>query len=495
MLRHSPSLWELVEEHVPLQERPEVKSILGEAAVDLSLELRAEVAMLRALLQEARSSQAPSSRPISDPSSLLAPPPLLKDLVRQELRQLLQGLRHKAIFEGRDQAQAWVKYSPRVLRFALEEPRCDLPEQEVFQMRGGVPSSHRDLSIIKDQLNVSNIDQVARHLRGLLEEECHTLEREIPILQRCLEEEYMRPCHPSEAALEPTLAELREQKKAMEQELWVSVRPSHVSPNRSGPWGPPCRASAPCLASAGLLEFGLPLSSATCLHLLWSAALDLEARQPSTAGDGSFSTAPGKGQFPRPHPAQHPRPQPEGLVTKWAPAYARTCPSAAATSAALAQPASDLVLDELSPGPQGCSSVWPLPYPLRSLVSGADGPASLPIIKAFGLSPPKPPQRPGRQRFHSSLTLVPWGTQTKHSSHSETGIEISLKSMDFKMLVVHDGQGWAVHRYCYRGSEVAWLGLSLHRGRTNGHFRASDTSEGAHAPERGRARGLWPFGT
>ncbi|XP_032103200.1 coiled-coil domain-containing protein 24 isoform X3 [Sapajus apella] len=261
MLRHSPSLWELVEEHVPLRERPEVKSILGEAAVDLSLELRAEVAMLRALLQEARSSQAPSSRPISDPSSLLAPPPLLKDLVRQELRQLLQGLRHKAIFEGRDQAQAWVKYSPRVLRFALEEPRCDLPEQEVFQMRGGVPSSHRDLSIIKDQLNVSNIDQVARHLRGLLEEECHTLEREIPILQaliqlslqRCLEEEYMRPCHSSEAALEPTLAELREQKKAMEQELWVSVRPSHVSPNRrQRPLGSSMQGLSPlpCLCGA-----------------------------------------------------------------------------------------------------------------------------------------------------------------------------------------------------------------------------------------------------
>ncbi|PNJ21836.1 CCDC24 isoform 11 [Pongo abelii] len=128
MLRHSPSLWELVEEHVPLRERPEVKRILGEAAVDLSLELRVE------------------------------------DLLRQELRQLLQGLRHKAICEGRDQAQAWIQYSPRVLHFALEEPRCDLPEQEIFQMRGGGPSGHRDLSIIKDQLNMSNIDQVARHL-------------------------------------------------------------------------------------------------------------------------------------------------------------------------------------------------------------------------------------------------------------------------------------------------------------------------------------------
>ncbi|PNJ21832.1 CCDC24 isoform 12 [Pongo abelii] len=49
MLRHSPSLWELVEEHVPLRERPEVKRILGEAAVDLSLELRVEPPPFRSL--------------------------------------------------------------------------------------------------------------------------------------------------------------------------------------------------------------------------------------------------------------------------------------------------------------------------------------------------------------------------------------------------------------------------------------------------------------
>lgn len=133
------SLWELVEEHVPLLERPEVKRILGETTVDLSLELRAEVVMLRTLLLEARSSQAPGSCPTSDPSSLLAPPPLLRDLVRQELRQLLQGLRRKAICEGRDQTQAWVRYSPRVLRFALEEPRCDVPEQKILQMKAGEP--------------------------------------------------------------------------------------------------------------------------------------------------------------------------------------------------------------------------------------------------------------------------------------------------------------------------------------------------------------------
>ncbi|XP_059945669.1 coiled-coil domain-containing protein 24 isoform X3 [Mesoplodon densirostris] len=187
----SPPLWELVEEHVPLPERPEVKRILGETTVDLSLELRAEVVMLRSLLREARSFQAPGSRPTSDLSSLLAPPPLVRDLVRQELRQLLQDLRRKAICEG---------------------------------------SCHRDLNVIKDQLNVSHIDQVAGYLRALLEEECRKLKREIAILQRCLEEEYTGAPWPSEATLEPTLAELKEQMAAMEQELRAPLRPSCVSP-------------------------------------------------------------------------------------------------------------------------------------------------------------------------------------------------------------------------------------------------------------------------
>ncbi|XP_029802945.1 coiled-coil domain-containing protein 24 isoform X3 [Suricata suricatta] len=198
-----PSLWELVEEHVPLPERPEVKRILGETTVDLSLELRAEVVMLQSLLREARSSQASGPRPTSDPSSLLAPPPLLRDLLRQELRQLLRGLRQKAICEGRDQTQAWIQYSPRVLRFALEEPGCNLPEQEIFQMRAG-------------------------ESRRLLEEECHRLERMITILQRCLEEEYTGASQPSEA----TLAELREQKAAMQRELQVAPGPYYVSSTR-----------------------------------------------------------------------------------------------------------------------------------------------------------------------------------------------------------------------------------------------------------------------
>lgn len=73
--------------------------------------------------------------------------------------------------------------------------------------------------------------------RGLLEEECHTLEREIPVLQRCLEE-CTGARQASEATLEPTLAELQEQKAAMQQELQAPLRPSCASPShRQQPLG------------------------------------------------------------------------------------------------------------------------------------------------------------------------------------------------------------------------------------------------------------------
>ncbi|XP_040483336.1 coiled-coil domain-containing protein 24 isoform X5 [Ursus maritimus] len=309
MLRDSPSLWDLVEEYVPLPERPEVKRILGETTVDLSLELRAEVVMLQSLLQETQSSQASGSRPTSDPSSLLAPPPLLRDLVRQELRQLLLDLRQKAICEGRDQTQAWVQYSPRVLRFALEEPKFGLPEQETLQMRAGEPSSQRDLSIIKDQLNVSSIDEVARHLRSLLEEECHALERMGPVLQRCLEEEYTGAPQASEATLEPTLAELKEQKAAMRRELQAPLRPpcvssSHGSPRAAGRLDRGDEGSGHCSLTAALFRQQPGGSSSRGL-----------SPRPCPRGAAGAQAGPRQGCLPAPPLERCPWPRPRGLTT------------------------------------------------------------------------------------------------------------------------------------------------------------------------------------
>ncbi|XP_063092352.1 coiled-coil domain-containing protein 24 isoform X4 [Cavia porcellus] len=231
--REFPSLWETVQEQVPLPERPEVKRILGEAAVDLSLELRAELCL------------AGGGATGTAPRGLVHPSPQLPRPLRSLLPSGTTTPPKGPYTPGtpavapRDQAEAWAHYSPRVLHFALEESRPDLPEQR-FQKTAGEPSSHWDLSVIKDQLRVSLIDQVAGQLRGLLEEECRTLEREISnlqaagpltllFLQHCLEVEYTQAPQSSKAATEPTLAELKEQKKAMEQELQAPLGPSCVS--------------------------------------------------------------------------------------------------------------------------------------------------------------------------------------------------------------------------------------------------------------------------
>ncbi|XP_068949868.1 coiled-coil domain-containing protein 24-like isoform X3 [Petaurus breviceps papuanus] len=168
------SLWGLVEEHIQPPERAEVKRILGEAAVDLSLELRAEVEILEALLEEERKVvQGAGPAPSPTPFSLLAPPPLMRDLVRRELRQLLCGLHHKAALEGRDTAKAWARYSPRVLRFALGDPRDNVEAKLETRLPGSPGLSTEDLSTIKDCLNVANIDQVIQRLRTQRAEESH----------------------------------------------------------------------------------------------------------------------------------------------------------------------------------------------------------------------------------------------------------------------------------------------------------------------------------
>nr|KAF6504242.1 coiled-coil domain containing 24 [Rousettus aegyptiacus] len=91
-------------------------------------------------------------------------------------------------------------------------------------------------------------------------------------LQRCLEEEYTGAPQPSEAILEPTLAELKEQKAAMQLELQAPLRPSCVSfGHRQQPSGSSSQGlrPLPCLRGttgvlAGPLQCCLPAPPLEC---------------------------------------------------------------------------------------------------------------------------------------------------------------------------------------------------------------------------------------
>ncbi|XP_072275372.1 coiled-coil domain-containing protein 24 [Pyxicephalus adspersus] len=94
------SLWRLVEDLVPVRERAEVRRILGEAAVDLSLDLHAEIEVLLELCREIRSSSPSTLQRPPSSCSILADPPVIKEMVTQEIRMLLLSVRSKARRQG-----------------------------------------------------------------------------------------------------------------------------------------------------------------------------------------------------------------------------------------------------------------------------------------------------------------------------------------------------------------------------------------------------------
>ncbi|KAG8436984.1 hypothetical protein GDO86_007898 [Hymenochirus boettgeri] len=197
MFQPPQSIWKLVEQQVPVSERDEIKRILGEAVIDLSLELHAEVEVLLNLWKEVRTNSPTSEQnSLHKKCSILADPPVIKNMVTQEIRMLLLTVRQKARQDGMDIDLALSKYNPKVVNFAL--------------------GAGQSVSKLNDQ-SISQFEMDSSDERSLLMEECKTLERDLQFLQQCLEEDQFsvrQPHHP-----EPTLSELREERRVIEHDL------------------------------------------------------------------------------------------------------------------------------------------------------------------------------------------------------------------------------------------------------------------------------------
>ncbi|KAM4642195.1 coiled-coil domain-containing protein 24 [Discoglossus pictus] len=240
-----PSLWRLVEDQVPVSERAEIKRILGDAAVDLSLDLHAEIEVLLDLWRDLRSSCPSSSRSsFHSTCSLLADPPAIKDMITQEIGMLLLAVRRKARRDGLNDDQAICKYNPRIVSFVLgtERPESSVRQPSSARSRDCAASGDErplsslstgsniedDLEELKQKLKISDIDEVVTHLQSLLEDECKSLEKDIAFLQQRLEEEHLYESEPLILLAEPSLAELKEERRVIEKDLHLN-QPTVIS--------------------------------------------------------------------------------------------------------------------------------------------------------------------------------------------------------------------------------------------------------------------------
>ncbi|XP_069835451.1 coiled-coil domain-containing protein 24 isoform X2 [Dendropsophus ebraccatus] len=148
------------------------------------------------------------------------------------------------IYMPRDEEQAVAKYNPRVVSFVMgmrppesrarsrasggsrptsgNRATADRP----FSSLSTGSSIEDDLEELRDKLQISHIDDVICHLRFLLEDECRTLEKDIKILQQRLEEERQYLEELQMLQTEPSLTELKEERRVLERDLQLDQLPA-----------------------------------------------------------------------------------------------------------------------------------------------------------------------------------------------------------------------------------------------------------------------------
>eukprot|EP00057_Strongylocentrotus_purpuratus_P028879 XP_011683353.1 PREDICTED: coiled-coil domain-containing protein 24 [Strongylocentrotus purpuratus] len=227
------SLWRLVEELVSPGERPDIRDILGSSLVEQSLELHEEVDNLLSIWQDYR---AETEEDI--PASLvnvLPEPPGMRDYLKTHIRMLLESVRERAKDEGRDVDGLLSRHNSDVLDYVSDELPGNTSSRMTLQRLPSKMSATSTVSdqvdSVKDQLNILRIDEVTNQLRSMLEDEISQLLKDTVFLQECLEDEsdFRSQSRMSIVIREPSIQELKEERKKLEKEVQSAPPPTSVS--------------------------------------------------------------------------------------------------------------------------------------------------------------------------------------------------------------------------------------------------------------------------
>ncbi|XP_074545149.1 coiled-coil domain-containing protein 24 [Halichoeres trimaculatus] len=236
------SLWNLITEHVPESEMQKIHTALGHSLVDMYKDVHTEAEMWYKMWQQSQQSDFGSRTGTPLPhqqGSPLADPPAVKELLRAEVKMLLQALSERVSGVGRDREELLFRYKPEMVDYALGHlDSC----QRITIDPGSAgnrsrPSSHcsvrscaeDEIDSMREKLNVTDIDQVVDQLRSVLMKDCEELKR----LVKYLKGNIKQTCQSQLAKPEPSLAELRELRGAIQMDL--ELYPSCLAVSRSSP--------------------------------------------------------------------------------------------------------------------------------------------------------------------------------------------------------------------------------------------------------------------
>lgn len=245
------SLWSLIEAHVNPCELDTIKDTIGASLVDQSLELHQEVLTLLDIWRDFRletdySDRGPSLSPTSSSKSLPEPPDVRERLVKEikflvkEMREMEGAQFHKNLTAN--------QHNLSVINYVLNEKLCDSDTlgatHRSKSARPGTsmskfgtetpmvpPQSHRchlsevdaTLETVEEKLNSFEIDEIVDKLRQRLSGEVYTLLKDIDFLYECIDRESEYRADSARVATvvgkEPTLGELKEERKRLETSL------------------------------------------------------------------------------------------------------------------------------------------------------------------------------------------------------------------------------------------------------------------------------------
>ncbi|XP_035994235.1 coiled-coil domain-containing protein 24 [Fundulus heteroclitus] len=217
------SLWSLIAEHVSQTELLNIRQALGHSLVDMYTEVHSEAEMLHNMWQDSRcyGNHRSGSGTCRLQGSPLSDPPAVKELVRAEVKMLLETLKERACNGGRylDGEELLLRCQPETLNYVLGHQEIsyrrssNLKTAENFNSR---PSSccsvtsraESEIDAVKDKLTVTEIHRVIARLRCVILEECEALAKTTKRLKESINQKFVS--QPDSHKPEPSLAELKE---------------------------------------------------------------------------------------------------------------------------------------------------------------------------------------------------------------------------------------------------------------------------------------------